>query len=433
MRPNIFFFTLMAFACIASHAQISPERYNAAHNDSCWHFTFDYNTPKLPSDDGMLVVTHLCTPDTCISSAARHYHGKRYNKRYVKRYGNSPKISPCGWEECTLSIPENAMNDTLYGVTYCEYYNRKGCQKTYDTVAIAMPQAPSMSCHRVESARSIADHIAKEHSHVMNMSKYTPLSNENAGMANITPSVVRYVTNSSKLNPEYLQNANSIEELMDIINDVLADSTTSIEAVHIVGYTSPDGSETASNGLGYARAKALRDHIKSHHNLPDSIFEIADGGKSWEMIYNDIRSMKTSDGNELISMLKAEKSPQKREQILKRYNNGTIYRELVERMFPAHRMACCSGIYYDNKPDSIAYAINGIVDELISNPHPDYHKLIEDLKQYGNDPRALNLLGVMEYRRHHRHAAERAFTKAAEMGDEQAQVNLRIIENNKNR
>ena len=76
-------------------------------------------------------------------------------------------------------------------------------------------------------------------------------------------------------------------------------------------------------------------------------------------------------------------------------------------------------------------ALNEIVDELANNPHPDYRKLINRLKHYGNDPRALNLQGVLEYRRHHRHAAEKAFTKAAEMGDEQAQTNLLIVEMNK--
>lgn len=433
MKTNILFFTLLTFMCATSGAQITPERYNATHSDSCWHFTFDYNTPQMPSNDGMLVVTHLCTPDTCISSATRHYQGKRYNRRYVKRYGNSPELSSTGWDMCTLSIPENAISDTLYGITYCEYNDRRGCHKSYDTVAICMPKAPSMSCHRVESIRSIADHIAMEHPHVRKMSRYTPLNNSNASSMNITPSVVRYVTNSSKLNPGYLQNAESIEELMDIINEVLADSTTTIEAVQIAGYTSPDGLETADKGLGYARARAMRDHIKKKHHLPDSIFEIADGGKNWEMIYNDIRATKLADCEELISMLKEEKSPQKRETMLKRYENGTLYRELLERMFPAHRIACCTGIYYNNKEDSTTHALNRIVDELINNPHPNYRELIDELKQYGNDPRVLNLQGVMEYRRHHRHAAEQAFIKAAEMGDEQALVNLRIIENNRNR
>jgi hypothetical protein len=45
----------------------------------------------------------------------------------------------------------------------------------------------------------------------------------------------------------------------------------------------------------------------------------------------------------------------------------------------------------------------------------------------------LNLEGVIEYRQHHRHSAEQAFIKAAQMGDEQASVNLKILEMNKER
>ena len=433
MRRNIFLFALLTFACAESHAQITPENYTAVHNDSCWHFTFGYNTPKIPSNEGMLVVTHLCTPDTCISSSVRHYHGKRYNKRHIQRYGSSPELTPAGWGECTLSVPETVINDTVYGITYCEYYDKKGCHQTYDTLAICMPQAPSMSCHMVRPRRTMADHIAMNHPHVQNIKHYVPLDNGNANVMNITPNVVRYVTNSSRLDPKYLQNASSIEELMGIINEILTDSTTTIEAVQIIGYTSPDGTEEANKGLGYARAKSMRDHIRRHHHLPDSIFEIADGGKNWEMVYNDIKSMNIPKGDELISMLKAEKSPLQREALLKRYNNGTLYREMVERMFPAHRIACCTGIYYSNEADSTTLALNEIINELINNPSPDYRKLIDELKQYRDDPRVLNLQGVIEYRRHHRHAAERAFTKAAEMGDEQALVNLSIIENNKNR
>ncbi len=433
MNFKIILPVMLAFICNALHAQISPERYSTIHSDSCWHFTFEYDTPKIRSNEGLLVVTHLCTPDTCISSTARHYQGKRYNRRYVKRYGHSPELSHDEWTTCTLTIPETAINDTIYGITYCEYYNSKGNEHKYDTVAICMPEAPSMNCHRVQPRQSIADHIAMEHPHVKSISHYTPLNNEHASKAAITPSVVRYVTNSSKLNTEYLQNADSIEELMGIIDDILADSTTSIEAVQFVGYTSPDGTEDANQGLGYARAKSFREHIKKHHQLPDSIFEIADGGKSWSMIYNDIRQIEPGDSEELISMLKAEKSPQARETLLKRYNGGTLYQELLERMFPAHRIACCTGIYYQNNPDSTALAINEIVDELMNNPSPDYGQLIDKLKEYKDDPRVLNIQGVIDYRRHHRHAAERAFTKAAEMGDEQALVNLSIIERNKNK
>ena len=51
------------------------------------------------------------------------------------------------------------------------------------------------------------------------------------------------------------------------------------------------------------------------------------------------------------------------------------------------------------------------------------------LKKYNNDARAINLQGVIDYRRHRRHAAQNAFAKAAAMGDEQAALNLMIINN----
>ena len=74
---------------------------------------------------------------------------------------------------------------------------------------------------------------------------------------------------------------------------------------------------------------------------------------------------------------------------------------------------------------------NELVDELMENPSPDYEGMLKRLKAYKDDPRALNLQGVIEYRCHHRHAAERAFAKAARMGDMQALTNLEIIEYNR--
>lgn len=429
-----FLFTLSLFLlCMIAQGQVSPESYDATHNDSCWHFTFNYDNPKIRPDEGMLVVTHVCTTDTCVSSTARHLQGRRYAKRYIKRFGTAPLLHGKGTETLTLSVPENTVSDTVYAITYSEYDNGKDIRYECDTMAISLPRIPSMSNHRIDAERSLADYMAMEYPHIHRMAHYVPLDDAVAMGMNVTPNIVRYTTNSSRLNPEYLQNAQNIEELMSIINEVLADSSTTIEAVQIVGYTSPDGSENRTSDLGRKRAIAMRNHIRDRYNLPDSIFEVADGGNNWKMIYTDIKDLGTAGGDSLITRLKAEQDPRKREAILKRYHGGTLYRELTERMFPAHRMACCTGIYYHNDPDSVATAINEIVDELHNNPHPDYRRLINELKQYGNNPHALNLQGVIEYRRHRRHAAEQAFIKAAAMGDEQAALNLRIIENNKKR
>lgn len=432
MRQKTFLTIILSATIFISKAQISPEQYSAIHSDSCWYFTFDYPTPKIASNEGLVIVTHLCTPDTCISSSVRHLQGKRYARRYIKKYGHNT-AAESQWNSCCIPVPETAINDTLYGVTYCEYNNRNRTRCTYDTIPLCMPPVPPMSNHRVGAAKSIADHLSSDHPHIKSIRYYTPLTSESAKNMKATPSVVRYRTNSDKLNTEYLMNASNIDELMSIIDDILSDSTTHLEAIQFVGYTSPDGSEQNSTDLGYARAVALRNHVMKHHHLPDSIFEVADGGNNWNFVYDDIRSMNIRDGKDLIAKLKAEPSPQKREIMLRRYDGGRLYTQLTEKMFPAHRMACCTGIYYQNNPDSTTMALNKIIDELTNNPHPDYRKLINKLKHYRDDPRVLNLQGVLEYKRHHRHAAERAFMKAAAMGDEQAQTNLKIIEENKKR
>ena len=433
MKQKFTIAALLIALCSTAGAQFAPEDYTAVHSDSSWYFTFDYDTPKPGSDEGMLIITHLCTPDTCVSSAERHIQGKRYAKRYIKRHNRQPQLQKYGQSSCTLVLPEEAVSDTMYGVTYCEYGDSRSTTFTCDTFAICLPQCPPMSCHRVAPTQSIADHMATEHPYIKSIIYYTPLTNNNAAEMDITPNVVRYTSNSSKLNPEYLNNAQSIDAMMTIIGEIIADSTTTLEAIQIAGYTSPEGYEDKATARGLNRAIAMRDHIRSHHHLPDSIFEVAGGGRNWNIIYKDIIDTGIAGGAELVAQLKNEKNEGAREKMLKEYDNGRLYSKLQSHYFPAHRMACCTGIYYHNHPDSTTAALNDIVDELMNNPSPDYGRLLNELKAYKDDPRVLNLQGVIEYRRHHRHAAERAFAKAAQMGDKQAAVNLMIVENEKSK
>ena len=131
MKRSLFIAILLT--AITAKAQFSPEDYETTHSDSCWHFTFDYNTPKMPKDAGMIVITHLCTPDTCISSTTRHLQGKRYARRYIKRYGNRPELQTEGTNSYTLSIPEENISDTVYAITYSEYNNGKDVEYICDT------------------------------------------------------------------------------------------------------------------------------------------------------------------------------------------------------------------------------------------------------------------------------------------------------------
>lgn len=427
MKRLIHFFLAFTIT-ISISAQISPESYSVEHKDSNWYVTLDYEIEKMPSREGMLLITHLCNPDTCISSDVRHFQGKKYAKRYIKRHGHQPNIHNHGSNQCIIALPERYASDTLWGVTYCEYNsNDNNTYFSLDTIEIILPDTPPLSCHRVDAALTIADHIAKEHPYVKSIRHYTPLQNYDYG-SNEGKRVVRYRTNSPILNTQYMQNAESIDELMSIINNIIADSSTTIEAVQLIGYTSPDNAEKKSSGLGYQRALALREHIRKQHSLPDSIFELANGGYNWNLIYQDIAMLDTRNSDSLINMLKKEPSATRRETLLRTYDNGSVYKELSELPFGKHRGTSVNAIYYSNNDDSVAIAINNIVNELIDNPAPDYHKLSNILHEYRNDARAINLQGVIDYRRHRYHAAKKLFEKAANMGDEQAAINFMIVQ-----
>lgn len=425
---RIFAIVFALLAITGASAQISPENCSVEHKDSNWYVTLDYEIDKLPAKDGMLLITHLCNPDTCISSTARHFQGRKYAKQYMKRHGYQPNLHNHGNNQCIIAIPEQYASDTILGVTYCEYNrDNKNISFTLDTMEIVLPPAPPLSCHKVDAAMTIADHIAKEHPYVKNIHQYTPIDESDKNPSE-TKRIVRYRTGSPLLDVNYMNNAQSIQELMSIINQIIADSTTTVEAVQIVGYTSPEGNEQNNADLGYRRAMALRDHIRAHHHLHDSVFEIANGGRDWQLIYKDIAMLDIPDGDSLIARLQKEPSNTKREIILHNYNNGELYRELSRAAFAKQRGASVSAIYYHNQADSAAVAINEIVNELINNPQPDYHKMAQLLRQYKDDARAINLQGVIDYRRHRLHAAERAFEKAADMGDEQAATNLLIVQ-----
>lgn len=425
-RISALFIALLAVGKIA--AQISPESYSVEHKDSNWYVTLDYEIDKIPSKDGMLLITHLCNPDTCITATTKHFQGKRYAKQYVKRHGYQPNLHNHGNNQCVIAMPEQYASDTLWGITYCEYNKgNKNVSFTLDTTEIILPDSPPLSCHRVGAALTIADHIAQEHPYIKNISHYTPISQSDKNSPE-TKRIVRYRTNSPLLDINYMNNSQSVQDLMSIINQIIADSTTTIEAVQLVGYTSPDGNEQSNSELGYKRAMALRDHIRKHHHLPDSVFEIADGGRDWQLIYKDIAMLDIPGGDSLIAQLKKEPSNTKREMILHNYDNGELFRELSRTAFAKQRAASVNAIYYHNQSDSIAMAINHIVNELINNPAPDYRKMAQTLRQYKDDARAINLQGVIDYHRHRLHAAERSFEKAAEMGDEQAAINLLIVQ-----
>ncbi len=428
MKQRLLFLMLAAMLFITTKAQgTGPESYDVHHSDSCWYVTMNYRIAQMPKNDELILITQICCPDTCINDTTRRFQGKRYAKRYAKEYGETPFLTPAGYNSFTMVIPEDMVSDTLIGITYSEYTTPDGTITALDTTEIILPHPAQLSCHPVHNRPTLSDIYAHSHPYVENISRYATLDGKRAHIPTNATNHVHFAMNSQHLDPAYQNNAATIDSLVAAIATLMGDKNAQVQSIQIVGYTSPDRNDEIVPKLGYKRAVALRDMLQHSCNLPDSIFEVADGGKHWHRVYSSLASAKSADNDTLAGRLINEPDAKKRLATLRNYNGGQQYRQICNDSSHLYRGACCTRIYYHNLSDSSTQHLNNIVAELSNNPHPDYESLLTKLKEYANDPRALNLIGIIEHRLHRRSAAAEAFRKAAIMGDEQAATNIEIL------
>lgn len=428
MRAQLTILLLTLTLGTAAHAQgIGPESYNIHHSDSCWYVTMNYRIAQMPKDDELILITQICCPDTCINDSTRRFQGKRYAKKYLKEYGHLPQLSHAGYNSFTMIIPEQMVTDTLIGVTYSEYTSPEGTIGALDTTEIILPRPATLSCHPLRNRPTQSDILAHRHPYIRNIAQYAVLDGSTAHIPTNLTGHVHFAMNSQHLDPNYKNNAATIDSLVAAISTLMGDKNAQVQSIQIVGYSSPDRADEIVPKLGYKRAVALRDHLQHSCNLPDSVFEVADGGKHWMRIYGNLAAQQSPKSDTLALRLLNEPNAKKRLATLRSYNGGQQYKKICSDSSHLHRGACCTRIYYHNLSDSSTHKLNSIVAELSRNPHPDYPSLLSRLKEFTGDARALNLIGIIEHRLHHRAAAAEAFKKAALMGDEQAAANMDIL------
>ena len=322
------------------------------------------------------------------------------------------------YAEAESSIRFNDPNDSVEN-----HLNEVSLTET-DSSYIYLPAVSPLSCHRVDDTESNADRISYRHRCILPMAYYEPLTINSIPPYSESEYAVNFRPANYLLENSYMQNSTLIDTLANLIAAMTSDSLAQIEVVQLVGYTAPN---EIQQRLGMKRAGSLRDKLKYYCNLPDSVFEVLDGGRNWELIYESMSGSNIAGGDSMVTILRAEKSPARRETLISGNLSNDMLRKLGESALDNHRQACCARIYYRNNPDTITPKLNRIVNELATNETPDYAAMLDELQQYSDDARALNLMGVIEYRRHKRGAAKKAFTEAALMGDEQAMTNLMII------
>ena len=247
---------------------------------------------------------------------------------------------------------------------------------------------------------------------------------------------VYFPVSISILYPEFRENEPVLKRIVDVASQVMADTTSSVKVIQIVGLASIEGTIAGNERLAEDRALALQHYMQDKLQIPDSLFETVGGGEAWADFSDQLQEVVAKESQQTIAkelqqaldIIDSESDLDVREQKLRRMNGGRTWQYIKEQILKDQRNSGYIRIYYDYVPDENAKVINK-ASELLSTDCDDCHReALQLLLTVRNDERAQNALGTAYWLCDHQQEALQCFRRAAANGNADAKENLRQLE-----
>lgn len=179
---------------------------------------------------------------------------------------------------------------------------------------------------------------------------------------------VHFPVDKVELRRDFRDNAATLDRIVEITRQLLADSTSSLSRIQIVGLASIEGGVQHNEDLAANRAQALKQYVLLQvPQATDSLFDVASGGEAWaelrDQVNDEIIEMETSgveaDGARLkglrdaLDIIDSEADLTRREQRLRLLRQGTVFNYIKTNFLANQRNSCYLHIYYDQVPDTV--------------------------------------------------------------------------------
>lgn len=396
---------------------------------------------KAAGSDYAVVATPRLTDgagDTLLLSPVT-FRGRR-NMRYVTRtrfFGNAPQAStdelPLGSSVTRTTVVRRGEAPWLWSspsVSIDVKREREGCCDVVDMPPVALastnyvvPFTPVFS--DVPDNTGKAGALQKDNPVLQHISEYRPYDKTRILRKEKGALYVHFPLDKWTLLHDFRNNAATLDRIVSLTRDIMADSTSSVKCIQIIGLASVEGPQKRNLRLGYERAQALKRYVQQHVPTPDSLYECVNGGEAWTELRSQIEDGSFPGRDALLNIIDNEPDADRREARIKSLDGGKPYRYLKDNVLRDQRNSGYLRIYYDYVPDSAARTINS-ASALMREQR--YGEALSMLRGVQDDPRSWNALGVALYMTGSKDEAVSSFRRAAARGDKQAQDNLRGLE-----
>ena len=304
--------------------------------------------------------------------------------------------------------------------------------------AVPEEYVPQLTVPFVEDFQGAADNWRKDNPVLAHESEYKPYDKTRILRKEKGMLYVHFPLDKTTLLYDFSDNGPILDRIVDITRDIMADSTSSVRCIQIVGLASVEGNIPHNQELSEGRAQALKRYVQERVDTPDSLYEINAGGEAWTEFRDQVNDLLTDEDfrrkiavdskiaeptedqlREALDIIDNETNPNRREQRLKRHATWPFMRDNI---LADQRNSGYVRIYYDYVPDENAKAINEASELLNAGRYDEALARLEGVK---DDPRAANTLGTTLFRLKRYEEAKKAWQYGADNGNEAAGKNLR--------
>ena len=278
-----------------------------------------------------------------------------------------------------------------------------------------------------------AGQLQKDNPVLAHISQYKPYDRTRIMRRDKDALYVHFPLAKSVLHTDFRDNESVLERIVDITRQIMADTTSSVKVIQIIGLASIEGPIAGNETLATNRALALQHYVQEQLQIPDSLFDTVGGGEAWADFRDQLAECVTTEPQhseelqQALDIIDSESDANIREQKLRRMNGGRTWKYIKEQILSDQRNSGYVRIFYDYVPDKAAKVINE-ASELLTNDCSDCHrKALRLLLTVRHDERALNALGVAYWLCGQQQEAIECFRQAASNGNADAEENLRKL------
>ena len=335
-----------------------------------------------------------------------------------------------GHDDKVFLVPKLALN-----IVY-----QKAPKKPQEPVIIDLPveiepvPEPTLVFHPVAENTGRAGILQQDNPVLAHISQYRPYDRTRILRKEKGALYVHFPINAGDLRRDFRNNGDVLDRIINITQQVMADTTSSVRRIQIVGLASIEGNTKRNEELATQRAQSLKQYIqKQIPQATDSLFDMASGGEAWAELrdqINDIILANTEPSDkqaalkQAIDIIDSEADLTRREQRLRQQNQGSTFAYIKEHLLADQRNSGYLRIFYDYVPDTAAATINQASQLMQQERYDEALRMLQSVK---SDPRAQNALGVALWHTGSRDGALDCFRRAADDGNADARENLRQL------